>query len=78
MFTPNKYGFGKFRLVSNSRKLEHGFYLLVSGSLELPGFPTRLPDCREKGVFLRPVDIEVLVHKNDTVLWKLRCTVHSA
>jgi hypothetical protein len=30
--------------------------------------PTRLPGYREKGVFLRPVDIEVLVHKNDPVL----------
>ncbi|AKB62323.1 hypothetical protein [Methanosarcina mazei] len=29
--------------------------------------PTRLPDYRKKGVFLRPVDIEVLVHKNDAV-----------
>jgi len=40
--------------------------------LESPGLsliPPRLPNFREKGVFLRPVDIEVLVHKNDTVLY---------
>jgi hypothetical protein len=75
---PGKRGFRKFHLVNKAENLNTVFFYWCLESRGLSGFPTRLPGCREKGVFPRPVDIEVLVHKNEAVLRKLRCIVHSA